>query len=268
MNIRVTIPALGLTLLLGLTLPLVSPSAADLSGDSRNDSPILPTEDQFNTLKRDEVQQILDKLNVVPPPDVNTKTELRRVITKVELFRIDPKNGNNPFNSEDPIDNATVNGIVQQVAVDDLNNNDDGGNNNVGGLAGCTGQTIQGQLSPTAPPDLRFVNMTVDPVTLDCVIFAGQSVDGAFLIFQYSPGDANLAIAGDENVFVFADATVPIWRLIDPAGGAVSISPFVAAQTVRILLQANNGVIVEGTFTLTPIGITEFSVTVINLVVQ
>lgn len=253
-------------LVLGLALPLASPHAADLSGDSRNDSPILPTDDQFNTLKRDEVQQILDKLNVVPPPDVNTKTELRRVITQVELFRIDPKNGNNPFNSEDPIDNATVNGIVQQVAVDDLNNNN--GNNNADGLAGCIGQTIQGQLSPTAPPDLRFVNMTVDPVTLDCVIFAGQSVDGAFLIFQYSPGALDLTIAGDENVFAFADATVPIWRVIDPAGGALSVSPFVAAQTVRILLQANNGVIVEGTFTLTPIGITEFSVTVVNLVVQ
>lgn len=256
-------------LVLGLALPLVSPHAADLSGDSRNDSPILPTDDQFNTLKRDEVQQILDKLNVVPPPDVNTKTELRRVITQVELFRIDPKNGNNPFNSEDPIDNATVNGIVQQVAVDDLNNNNnDNGNNNAGGLAGCIGQTIQGQLSPSAPPDLRFVNMTVDPVTLDCVIFAGQSVDGAFLIFQYSPGALDLTIAGDENVFAFADATVPIWRVIDPAGGGLSVSPFVAAQTVRILLQANNGVIVEGTFTLTPIGITEFSVTVVNLVVQ
>ncbi len=242
-------------------------SAADLSGDSRNDSPILPTDDQFNTLSRDEVQNILNQLNVVPPPDANTKTELRRVIRKVELFRIDPKNGNNPFNVEDPIDNATVNGIVQQVAVDDLNN-DAGGNNNGAGLDACIGQTIQGQLSPTAPPDLRFVNMVVDPVTLDCQIFAGQSVDGAFLIFQYSPGDLDLTVQGDENVFVFADATVPVWRIIDPVGGAVSINPLVAAQTVRIVLQANNGVIVEGTFTLTPIGFTEFSVTVVNLVVQ
>lgn len=253
-------------LLLGLAVG--GAGAADLSGDSRNDSPILPTDDQFNTLSRDEVQQILNKLNVVPPPDANTKTELRRVITKVELFRIDPKNGNNPFNVEDPIDNATVNGIVQQVAVDDLNNNDDGGNNNGAGLDACIGQTVQGQLSPTAPPDLRFVNMVVDPVTLDCQIFGGQSVDGAFLIFQYSPGALDLTVQGDETVTIFPDATVPVWRIIDPAGGFVFINPFVAAQTVRIVLQANNGVIVEGTFTLVPIGFTEFSVTVVNLVVQ
>lgn len=265
MRHRVTARALAVAgLLLGLAVG--SAGAADLSGDSRNDSPILPTDDQFNTLSRDEVQQILDKLNVVPPPDANTKTELRRVITKVELFRIDPKNGNNPFNAEDPIDNATVNGIVQQVAVDDLND-DDGGNNGAG-LDACIGQAVQGQLSPTAPPDLRFVNMVVDPVTLDCQIFGGQSVDGAFLIFQYSPGDLDLTVQGDENVFIFPDATVPVWRIIDPAGGAVSINPLVAAQTVRIVLQANNGVIVEGTFTITPIGFTEFSVIVVNLVVQ
>ena len=252
-------------LLLGLTVG--GAGAADLSGDSRNDSPILPTDDQFNTLSRDEVQQILNKLNVVPPPDANTKTELRRVITKVELFRIDPKNGNNPFNVEDPIDNATVNGIVQQVAVDDLDNNDNG-NNNGAGLDACIGQTVQGQLSPTAPPDLRFVNMVVDPVTLDCQVFGGQSVDGAFLIFQYSPGALDLTVQGDETVTIFPDATVPVWRIIDPAGGFVFIHPFAAAQTVRIVLQANNGVIVEGTFTLVPIGFTEFSVTVVNLVVQ
>ncbi|MDF1730052.1 MAG: hypothetical protein P1U49_01025 [Minwuia sp.] len=255
--------AAAVVLLLGLAVG--GAGAADLSGDSRNDSPILPTDDQFNTLSRDEVQQILDKLNVVPPPDANTKTELRRVITNVELFRIDPKNGNNPFNTEDPINNATVNGIVQQVAVDDLNNND---NNNGAGLDACIGQTLQGQLSPTAPPDFRFVNMEVDPVTLDCRIFAGQSVDGAFLIFQYSPGALDLTVQGDETVTVFPDATVPIWRIIDPAGGFIFINPFVAAQTVRIVLQANNGVTVEGTFTLTPIGFTEFSVTVVNLVVQ
>lgn len=266
MRHRVTARALAVAgLLLGLAVG--SAGAADLSGDSRNDSPILPTDDQFNTLSRDEVQQILDKLNVVPPPDANTKTELRRVITKVELFRIDPKNGNNPFNAEDPIDNATVNGIVQQVAVDDLND-DDGGNNNGAGLDACIGQTVQGQLSPTAPPDLRFVNMVVDPVTLDCQIFGGQSVDGAFLIFQYSPGALDLTVQGDETVTIFPDATVPVWRIIDPAGGFVFINPFVAAQTVRIDLQANNGVIVEGTFTLVPIGFTEFSVTVVNLVVQ
>lgn len=251
------------TALLGLASGMVL--AADLTGDSRNDSPILPTDDQFNTLSRDEVQQILNQLNVVPPPDVNTKTELRRVIKKVELFRIDPKNGNNPFNVEDPIDNATVNGIVQQVAVDDLNN-DDGNNNNGAGLAACIGQTVQGQLSPTAPPQLRFINMLIDPVTLDCSIFGGQSVDGAFLIYQYSPGD--LGVQGDENVGAFADAAVPIWRIIDPAAGFVQINGFVAAQTIRIVLQANNGVIIEGTFTLTPIGFTEFSVTVVNLVVQ
>lgn len=253
------------TALLGLASGMVL--AADLTGDSRNDSPILPTDDQFNTLSRDEVQQILNQLNVVPPPDVNTKTELRRVIKKVELFRIDPKNGNNPFNVEDPIDNATVNGIVQQVAVDDLNN-DDGNNNNGAGLAACIGQTIQGQASPTAPADFRFVNMVVDPVTQDCQIFGGQSVDGAFLIFQYSPGALDLSIQGDESVTIFPDATVPIWRIIDPAAGFVQINAFVAAQTIRIVLQANNGVIIEGTFTLTPIGFTEFSVTVVNLVVQ
>ncbi|WP_281018324.1 MULTISPECIES: hypothetical protein [unclassified Minwuia] len=257
--------AAAVLLLLGLAV--AGAGAADLTGDSRNDSPILPTDDQFNTLSRDEVQQILNKLNVVPPPDANTKTELRRVITNVELFRIDPKNGNNPFNTEDPINNATVNGIVQQVAVDDLNNNDNG-NNNGAGLDACIGQTLQGQLSPTAPPDLRFVNMVVDPVTLDCRIFAGQSVDGAFLIFQYSPGALDLTVQGDETVTIFPDATVPVWRIIDPAGGFIFINPFVAAQTVRIVLQANNGVTVEGTFTLTPIGFTEFSVTVVNLVVQ
>ncbi len=61
---------------------------------------------------------------------------------------------------------------------------------------------------------------------------------------------------------------MPVWRIIDPAGGFILIDPFAAGQTTRIVLQANNGVIVEGTFTLTPIGFTEFSVTVVNLVVQ
>lgn len=232
--------------------------AAELGGDVRKDSPILPTEKQFDTLKREEVRQILRNLNVRPPASENTKTELRRVLKLIEIIRVGPLAGNNPFNVEDPVDNATVNGIVQQVAVDDLDNN-----NNGDGLNGCIGQTIVGAASSTAPPDFRFVNMVVDPVTLDCTIFGGNSVDGAFLIFQFNPN--NNADPADNNVSIFPDALVRVWTIIDPAGGVVNINPFVAAQSIQITLQANNGVTVRGTFTLTPIGANDFSVLVVNL---
>lgn len=248
----------GVVLALAVAVLGATAIAADLGGDKRTDSPIMPFEKQFDTLSRDEVHNILRNLNVRPPASENTKTELRRILTLIEIIRVDPQDGNNPFNTEDPIDNATVNGIVQQVAVDDLDNN-----NNADGLNGCIGQTVVGQPSSTAPPEFRFVNMVVDPVTLDCTIFGGNSVDGAFLIFQLNQND--VANINDNNLSIFPDALVPVWTIIDPAAGFVNIDPFIAAQSIQITLQANNGVTIRGTFTLTPIGITEFSVTVVNL---
>lgn len=252
--------ALGLALAIMVALPA---AAADLGGDTRRDSPILPGEKQFDSLSRDEVQAILDRLNVKPPADATTKTRLKKVIKSIELIRVEARNGNNPFNAEDPIDNATVNGIVVQQAVDDLNDNGNGDNNGAG-LDACIGQTVSGVQPAGAPGIVREVSLVIDPVTLACTILTGNSVDGAFLIMDFFDGQSQVQ-AGQDVLQVFPDATVPVWTLVDPNVIPFEIDPFDAAQAQQFTLAANGGVFVRASLLFTPVGGDNFQVTIINL---
>lgn len=159
-----------------------------------------------------------------------------------------------------------MNGILQQVAVDDLDRNDARGGALAGGgvggglaagLAACVGQTVAGAPSPTAPAALRFINMVIDPTTLGCTIFGGQSVDGAFLILQFNP-------AASGFLSIFPDALLPTWTLIDPPGGFVAVSPFGAGRSFGFTLRAVNGVEIRATLTVIPSG-GNFTVQVVNL---
>lgn len=61
--------ALTVLAVVGFLVTVAPTESADLSRDSRNESPILPTDKQFDTLKRKEVQEILNRLNIRPPAD-------------------------------------------------------------------------------------------------------------------------------------------------------------------------------------------------------
>lgn len=188
--------------------------------------------------------------------------ERRTRFVRATLIRVQERSLNNPFNVVDPVNNAFVDGQVQQVAADQVgqNNNVGGGGGGVG-LAACVGQTVQGAISPTAPASLRFVNVDIDTTTLDCNAFGGQSQDGLALIFQYFSAQVIGGVPIPPAVSVFADATVPDWVFFNPPRG-FSVSPLNAPHTQDVVLLAPaNNTQVRINLTITPNG-TEFSVTI------
>lgn len=253
--------ALGALLLaLALAMPGQAAAQGTAGSDIRDDSPVLPSDRILNELDKAELRRLLQGLGV--RDDATTATGLRRIV-RVELIRTVARRGNNPFNVNDPINNNTQNGVTRMVAVDGNNNN----NNNVGGgggmgggagLANCIGQSLAGAPSPTAPADLRFISIRVDPITLNCTVAAGQSADGDFLILQFSPGPPS-------NLSLFPDALLPLWSIIDPMGGFIFLNPFVG-QTLFVELRANNGRQVRATLTVTPVGANNFNLTIVNMV--
>lgn len=203
----------GLMLAVTIGWAPTSADAAEITGDSRSDSPILPSDKQLDSLPTQQVQDVLNNLGVGDRINPKKRRDKKRIIKKIEIIRVEPQNGNNPFNTEDPIDNATVNGLVQQFAVDDEennnNNNDDGNNNNnnngldADNLNPCIGQTVQGVLQFGN----LVVTMDVDPDTLDCTIEARSLQNGDFLGFTLIPG----GFVGDQILAIGPDLGNQVW---------------------------------------------------------
>ncbi len=169
---------------------------------------------------------------------------------RVEIIRVVPINGNNPFNTSDPINNRTVNGVVIGEAVD-AQDDDDGGGGGGGTLQAWSGQQPFGVFVIPGSGDRVYfagidVNMSTKAVSLR------NDGQGQTLICQ-SPPD-NYQGGAPIPIVSFPDRVVRNWEFTPPSpqggpGVVIQFNPNAGQQTIYV--QAINGVKLRLTISVT-----------------
>ena len=241
-------------------LAYAAPVAADITigRDILRSGDVSPSSKLFELLLKSEDAR--NQLQIQNEKRAALKNKrFKRVVKKVQVKDVIKRAGNNPLNQQQPLNNTTLaNGETVLVAADDLNQGGAGGG---AGLAACIGQQVFAAPSPTAPPEIVFVNVRFDPATLDCSVAGGQSADGDFLIFQFGTNGGVV-----DAILVFADVLQPDWILISPPNRFLQ---FVAPNTTLTLTfenrSADNSVTIRTTVLVQTGGLTTTSITILNM---
>lgn len=103
-----------------------------IASHTRTDMIVLPSVEQLNQLSDADLQRLIEALggadaaarfslnNDVSPEEQSRLRNQGREFIRAQLIRIDPRRGNNPFNTNDPVNNAFSNGQVVATAADEL----------------------------------------------------------------------------------------------------------------------------------------------------
>lgn len=165
-------------------------------------------------------------------------------VVGVELIRVIPIQGNNPFNPREPILNRDGQIITSRTGTGT------GSGPVAGPQPSCVGASATFAESPTAPPGIGFAGIDVNPNTGACGVVGGGS-GGHAIVLQSPPDQLNPFLPPDPTRYsYFVDALELVWTQIDPPPvGYFNTGVPGVPQTITI--RATTGMTVRIQFTVT-----------------
>jgi hypothetical protein len=168
---------------------------------------------------------------VGPKPDPRKTSFGKRVIVSVKLKRVEPRSGNNPFNTKQPVNNddgEDFNDLTETI------DNKTGRNiltdqDRLTNLGKCLGRTEMKHVAPE-PANYRFGSIDIDPETLLCAT-SEDNLGNALIIRSPYPEGLACGVAKPGSTE---------WSIIDPpvndkSGTGVELT---SGQEITITVQS------------------------------